>query len=221
MMNKTILIVALLSTNSLLSTGAGVLPYTFNQSGERIYLIGWQPHKNSFSDFGGGAEKCDNGNLYYTACREFHEETFNTFKNKHVDNHTYLHRIYKSGNHYRMYFSKIHWIDADKLTQTRRHMKKIPRGAEPTRFVWVPEHELEQAINYANKNNTNYGIVIKHTASNGKKYDLPLHSAFVSTLRLGTDIFGFIGFNNLKFTLMQPASSSGASSSSTQPKQCR
>jgi len=220
-MNKTILVVALLSTSSLLSTGAGVLPYTFNQYGERIYLIGWQPHKKSFSDFGGGAEKCDNENLYYTACREFHEETFNTFINQNVDTQTYLHRIYKAGNQYRMYFSKVHWTDADKLTQIRRNMKKAPRGAEPTRFIWIPEHELEQALIYANQNNTNYGIVIKHTARDGQKYDLALHSAFVSLLRFGTDIHGNIGFGSLKYTLKEPASSSSASSSSTQTIHCK
>ena len=53
---------------------AGVLPYTFDQTGKCVFLLG-KDYDNDWSDFGGRCEFRDNNEPLNTACREFYEET--------------------------------------------------------------------------------------------------------------------------------------------------
>ena len=53
---------------------AGILPYTFDQSGKCFFLLG-KDYDNDWSDFGGRSELKDNNEPLETACREFYEET--------------------------------------------------------------------------------------------------------------------------------------------------
>ena len=53
---------------------AGILPYTFDQSGKCFFLLG-KDTENFWSDFGGRSEFKDNNEPINTASREFYEET--------------------------------------------------------------------------------------------------------------------------------------------------
>ena len=53
---------------------AGILPYTFDQTGKCFFLLG-KDNENDWSDFGGRCEFKDNGDPLNTATREFYEET--------------------------------------------------------------------------------------------------------------------------------------------------
>jgi len=53
---------------------AGILPYTFDQNGKCLFLLG-KDNDNDWSDFGGRCEFKDHGDEKNTAIREFYEET--------------------------------------------------------------------------------------------------------------------------------------------------
>jgi len=53
---------------------AGILPYTFDQSGKCYFLLG-KDNDNDWSDFGGRSEFKDKADPLNTATREFYEET--------------------------------------------------------------------------------------------------------------------------------------------------
>ena len=53
---------------------AGVLPYTFDQTGKCFFLLG-KDNDNDWSDFGGRCEFKDKSEPLNTATREFYEET--------------------------------------------------------------------------------------------------------------------------------------------------
>jgi hypothetical protein len=53
---------------------AGILPYTFDQEGKCMFLLG-KDHENDWSDFGGRCEFRDKSEPIATATREFYEET--------------------------------------------------------------------------------------------------------------------------------------------------
>jgi hypothetical protein len=53
---------------------AGILPYTFDQSGKCMFLLG-KDNENDWSDFGGRCEFKDHSEPLNTATREFYEET--------------------------------------------------------------------------------------------------------------------------------------------------
>jgi hypothetical protein len=53
---------------------AGVLPYTFDQTGKCLFLLG-KDNDNDWSDFGGRCEFKDHNEPLNTASREFYEET--------------------------------------------------------------------------------------------------------------------------------------------------
>jgi hypothetical protein len=53
---------------------AGVLPYTFDQTGKCFFLLG-KDNDNDWSDFGGRCEFRDHNEPLNTASREFYEET--------------------------------------------------------------------------------------------------------------------------------------------------
>ena len=53
---------------------AGVLPYTFDQNGKCLFVLG-KDNENDWSDFGGRCEYKDHNEPLNTASREFYEET--------------------------------------------------------------------------------------------------------------------------------------------------
>jgi len=53
---------------------AGILPYSFDQSGKLVFLLG-KDNEGDWSDFGGRCEFKDQNNHKNTASREFYEET--------------------------------------------------------------------------------------------------------------------------------------------------
>jgi hypothetical protein len=53
---------------------AGILPYSFDQNGKLVFLLG-KDNDNDWSDFGGRCEFKDQNNPKNTATREFYEET--------------------------------------------------------------------------------------------------------------------------------------------------
>ena len=53
---------------------AGILPYTYDNSGKILFLLG-KDYEGEWSDFGGRSEIRDNNNEKNTASREFFEET--------------------------------------------------------------------------------------------------------------------------------------------------
>jgi len=59
---------------SLTRYSAGVLPYTFDQTGKCLFLLG-KDNDNDWSDFGGRSEFQDYSEPINTASREFFEET--------------------------------------------------------------------------------------------------------------------------------------------------
>jgi len=59
---------------------AGILPYTFDQSGKCFFLLG-KDNENDWSDFGGRCEFKDRCEPLNTAIREFYEETLGSVIN--------------------------------------------------------------------------------------------------------------------------------------------
>jgi len=59
---------------------AGVLPYTFDQTGKCLFLLG-KDNDNDWSDFGGRCEFKDHNDPLNTASREFYEETLGAVLN--------------------------------------------------------------------------------------------------------------------------------------------
>ena len=61
---------------------SGVLPFCVVQ-GHIYYLLGRETKTKDYGDFGGLAEDVDNNNVYETAAREFHEESYGMIVDKH------------------------------------------------------------------------------------------------------------------------------------------
>ena len=64
---------------------AGILPFSRNESGEIVFLIGKDIRDSVFSDFGGKIEAIDRGDLVNTAAREFYEEILGVLCNSMYD----------------------------------------------------------------------------------------------------------------------------------------
>jgi hypothetical protein len=64
----------------VLSYSAGILPYTFDQHGKCMFLLG-KDNEGNWSDFGGRSEFKDNNDERNTATREFYEETLGSVIN--------------------------------------------------------------------------------------------------------------------------------------------
>ena len=59
---------------------AGILPYTFDQTGKCLFLLG-KDNEGDWSDFGGRCEFKDHNEPLNTATREFYEETLGAVLN--------------------------------------------------------------------------------------------------------------------------------------------
>ena len=59
---------------------AGILPYSFDNQGKSVFLLG-KDYDGDWSDFGGRCEFKDKDDPINTACREFYEETLGSVMN--------------------------------------------------------------------------------------------------------------------------------------------
>ncbi|AGE52824.1 hypothetical protein PBCVFr5L_375R [Paramecium bursaria Chlorella virus Fr5L] len=69
----------------IMVNSAGVLPFSRNDAGEIVFLIGRDIRDSVFSDFGGKIETVDRGDLVNTAAREFYEEILGILCNSPYD----------------------------------------------------------------------------------------------------------------------------------------
>jgi hypothetical protein len=68
------------SNKSFVRYSAGILPYTFDQNGKLLFLLG-KDNDNDWSDFGGRCEFKDRNDPINTATREFYEESLGVILN--------------------------------------------------------------------------------------------------------------------------------------------
>lgn len=68
------------SKNNIPKYSAGILPYTYDLSGNCLFLLG-KDTEEDWSDFGGRCEIKDNNDSILTASREFYEETLGSVLN--------------------------------------------------------------------------------------------------------------------------------------------
>ena len=66
-------------------SSAGILPFSRNEHGEIVFLIGKDLRDAVFSDFGGKIEAVDQGDPVNTATREFYEESLGVLCNSPYD----------------------------------------------------------------------------------------------------------------------------------------
>ena len=101
---------------------AGILPYSFDQSGKLVFLLG-KDNEGDWSDFGGRCEFKDQNNPKNTASREFYEETLGAVLNvqechdkmteKKIESHTlngspyHMYLVYRELLNYSDTFNKI------------------------------------------------------------------------------------------------------------------
>jgi hypothetical protein len=89
---------------------AGILPYSFDQSGKLVILLG-KDNEGDWSDFGGKCEFKDQNNPKNTASREFYEETLGAVLNIQECNDKMTDKIIESrtlnGSPYYMYLVYI------------------------------------------------------------------------------------------------------------------
>jgi hypothetical protein len=69
----------------IMVNSAGILPFSRNETGDIVFLIGRDIRDSVFSDFGGKIEAVDRGDLVNTATREFYEEILGILCNSPYD----------------------------------------------------------------------------------------------------------------------------------------
>ena len=99
--------------------GAGILPFSYENKGNILFLLGKDTCENTWSDFGGRAENRDFGNKIFTACREFYEESMGTVLNiqqakfllKDKQNFTMITTKTLNGSPYYTFITRIEYKD--------------------------------------------------------------------------------------------------------------
>jgi hypothetical protein len=136
---------------------AGILPYTFDQTGKLLFLLG-RDNDSDWSDFGGRCEFRDNNVPKNTASREFYEETLGAvltiqecidkmIETKKVESKTL------NGSPYHMYFVYIDFINySDTFNKTANFLKyqfeqrTVSRLIEKVNIRWVSIDTLLNCI---------------------------------------------------------------------------
>lgn len=136
---------------------AGILPYTFDQYGKLLFLLG-RDNDSDWSDFGGRCEFRDNNIPKNTASREFYEETLGAvltiqecmdkmIETKKVESKTL------NGSPYHMYFVYIDLANySDTFNKTVNFLKyqfeqrTISRLIEKVNIRWVSIDTLLNCI---------------------------------------------------------------------------
>ena len=107
---------------------AGILPYTFDQTGKLLFLLG-KDNDGDWSDFGGRCEFKDRNNPENTASREYYEETLGAVLNIQdcIDKMTDLKKIISktlNGSPYYMYFIYIDYVSyTESFNKTSNFLK--------------------------------------------------------------------------------------------------
>ena len=136
---------------------AGILPYTFDQNGKLLFLLG-RDNDSDWSDFGGRCEFRDNNIPKNTASREFYEETLGAvltiqecmdkiIETKKVESKTL------NGSPYYMYFVYIDLVNySDTFNKTANFLKyqfeqrTVSRLIEKVNIRWVSIDTLLNCI---------------------------------------------------------------------------
>jgi hypothetical protein len=146
---------------SSLRYSAGVLPYTFDQNGKCLFLLG-KDNENDWSDFGGRCEYRDHNEPTNTAAREFYEETLGsvmtvqeTLDKINQPNVTkivsktlnqspyYMYLIYIDYLNYSEYFNKTSTFLKYHYSQDKRNISKV---IEKINIRWVNMDTLLNCI---------------------------------------------------------------------------
>ena len=129
---------------------AGVLPYTFDQTGKCLFLLG-KDNDNDWSDFGGRCEFKDHNDPLNTASREFYEETLGAVLNIQECLDKINTKPFKitsktlNGSPYYMYLIYVDYLNyADTFNKTLQFLKytysndkNIYKIIEKTSIRWV------------------------------------------------------------------------------------
>ena len=98
---------------------AGVLPYTYDQTGKCLFLLG-KDNDNDWSDFGGRCEYRDHNEPLNTASREFYEETLGAVLGVQecVEKISRSHKIVSKTLNGSPYYMYLMYIDYSNYTDT-------------------------------------------------------------------------------------------------------
>ena len=149
---------------------AGVLPYTFDQNGKCLFMLG-KDLDGDWSDFGGRSELTDKNEPLNTASREFYEETLGSIMNiqeclDKIKNDNVVKIVSKTlnGSPYYMYLVYIDYINyTDTFLKMSNFIKysfsyeKKNKILEKTSIRWVSMDTLINCI----ENNDNRLISLR------------------------------------------------------------
>ena len=152
---------------------AGVLPYTFDQNGKCLFLLG-KDNDNDWSDFGGRSEFKDHNDEKNTATREFYEETLGSVLNipecleKINGNSTKIISKTLNGSPYYMYLIYIDYHNySESFNKTSNFLKyhysqdsrAVNKVIEKTMIRWVSMNTIINCIE--NKDFINNPITLR------------------------------------------------------------
>ena len=116
------------SNKNFIRYSAGILPYSFDQNGKIVFLLG-KDNEGDWSDFGGRCEFKDQNNPKNTAAREFYEETLGAVLNiqecndKMTENKK-IESVTLNGSPYYMYLVYIDLVNySDTFNKTSNFLK--------------------------------------------------------------------------------------------------
>ena len=116
------------TNKNFIKYSAGILPYTFDQSGKLLFLLG-KDNDNDWSDFGGRCEFKDRNDPINTATREFYEESLGSILNVQetnalINDSTKIVSKTLNGSPYYMYPIYIEYLNySDTFTKISQFLK--------------------------------------------------------------------------------------------------
>ncbi len=137
-----------------MNSSAGILPFSRNEQGDIVFLLGKDSRDGVFSDFGGKSEPIDNGDPVNTATREFYEETLGCLCNS---PHSIRERVKKmsvmvtgttkKGNVYSMFMIEVPYIPDlplrfKKVVNFLKYKNIGSAYIEKSELVWVSTDEM-------------------------------------------------------------------------------
>lgn len=137
-----------------MNSSAGILPFSRNEQGDIVFLLGKDSRDGVFSDFGGKSEQIDNGDPVNTATREFYEETLGCLCNS---PHSIRERVKKmsvmvtgttkKGNVYSMFMIEVPYIPDlplrfKKVVNFLKYKNIGSAYIEKSELVWVSIDEM-------------------------------------------------------------------------------
>ena len=140
---------------------AGILPYSFDQNGKLVFLLG-KDNDNEWSDFGGRCEFKDQNNHKNTAAREFYEETLGAVLSIQECNDKMNDKIIESktlnGSPYYMYLVYIDLLNySDTFNKTSNFLKyqfdsrSLTKIIEKVSIRWVSIDTILNSIENRNQ----------------------------------------------------------------------